>query len=86
MKLIFKKLRIPNNGVFQLLPDKTASRQILYITGASGSGKSTFTRKNIKEYQKIWKDSEVYLFSALKEDESLDEIKPKRFRSDETLV
>ena len=82
----FKKLRIPNNGVFQLLPDKTASRQIIYITGASGSGKSTFTRKFVKEYKKIWKDRDVYLFSALKEDESLDEIKPKRFRIDESLV
>ena len=44
----FKRLKIPNNGVFQLLPDKTASRQIIYITGASGSGKSTFTRKICK--------------------------------------
>jgi predicted ATP-dependent serine protease len=67
----FKRLRIPNNGVFQLLPDKTASRQIIYITGASGIGKSTFTRKFVKEYKKIWKDRDVYLFSALKEDESL---------------
>jgi hypothetical protein len=40
----------------------------------------------VKEYKKIWKDREVYLFSALKEDESLDEIKPKRFRIDESLV
>ena len=82
----FKRLRIPNNWVFQLLPDKTASRQIIYITGASGSGKSTFTRKFVKEYKKIWKDRDVYLFSALKEDESLDEIKPKRFRIDESLI
>ena len=82
----FKKLRIPTNSVFQLLPDKSASRQIIYCTGASGSGKSTFTRKYVKEYKKLYKDREVYLFSALKEDESLDEIKPKRFRIDESLV
>ena len=82
----FKRLRIPNNGVFQFLPDKTASRQILYITGASGSGKSTCTRKFVKEYKNIWKDREVHLFSALKEDESLDEIKPKRFKIDDGLV
>ena len=82
----FKKLRIPNNGIFQLLPDKTASKQIIYITGASGSGKSAFTREFVKEYKKIWKDREVYSFRALKEDESLDEIKPKRFRIDDSLV
>jgi hypothetical protein len=34
-------------------------------------------RKFVKEYKKIWKDREVYLFSALKEDESLDEDKTK---------
>ena len=39
----FKKLKIPNNSVFQMLPDKTSERQLIYITGASGSGKSTFT-------------------------------------------
>ena len=58
----------------------------IIVTGASGSGKSTFTRKIVKEYKKIWKDREVYLFSALNEDESLDEIKPKRFRIDDRLV
>ena len=60
----FKKMRIPNNGVFQLLPDKTASRQIIYITGASGSGKSTFTRKFVKEYEKYGK-TEMYICLVL---------------------
>jgi len=44
----FKQLRITHNCGFQLLPDKTASRQIIYIKFASGSGKSTFTRKFVK--------------------------------------
>ena len=82
----FKRLKIPNNSVFQMLPDKTLERQIIYITGASGSGKSTFTRKYVKEYKKAYKDREVYLFSALTEDESLDEVKPKRFIMDERMV
>ena len=30
-----------DEGKFQQTPDTTANRQILYITGASGSGKST---------------------------------------------
>ena len=46
----FKRLKIPNNGVFQMLPDKTLERQIIYIIGASGSGKSTLTRKYVNEY------------------------------------
>ena len=60
-ELDFKKIKIPNNSVFQLLPDKTASRQIIYITGASGSGKSTFTRKFVKEYKKYGK-IEKYIY------------------------
>ena len=69
-----------------MMPDKTLERQIIYITGVSGSGKSTFTRKFVKEYKKIFKENEVYLFSCLTNDESLDEVKPKRFRIEDDLV
>ena len=48
----FSKLRIPNNCSFQIIPDTTHERDILYITGASGSGKSTFTRKYVEQYKK----------------------------------
>jgi uridine kinase len=85
-KLDFKSLTIPNNCYFQMMPDKTLERQIIYITGVSGSGKSTFTRKFVKEYKKTFKENKVYLFSCLTEDESLDEIKPLRFRLEEDLV
>jgi Cdc6-like AAA superfamily ATPase len=85
-KLDFKSLVIPNNCYFQMMPDKTLERQIIYITGVSGSGKSTFTRKFVKEYKKIFKENEVYLFSCLTQDESLDEVKPKRFKINDELV
>ena len=85
-KLDFDCLVIPNNCYFQMVPDKTLERQIIYITGVSGSGKSTFTRKFVKEYKKIFKENEVYLFSCLTSDESLDEVKPKRFRIEDDLV
>jgi len=85
-KLDFDGLVIPNNCYFQMMPDKTLERQIIYITGVSGSGKSTCTRKFVKEYKKIFKENEVYLFSCLTSDESLDEVKPKRFRIEDDLV
>ena len=72
--------RIPNNCNFQLVPDTSHERDILYITGASGSGKSTFTRQYIEQYKKKYKNREIYLFSHLKEDPSLDSIKPKRIK------
>ena len=47
------------------------------MTGPSGSGKSTHTRKYLEQWKKKNKDEEIYMFSSLPEDESLDEIKPK---------
>ena len=81
----FKHLKIANESKFQQIPDTAKEREIIYITGPSGSGKSTYTRMFLEEYKKKFKDREIYLFSSLKEDESLDKIKPKRFKIDDTL-
>ena len=70
--------QITIDGKFQQVPDPDTERTILYITGPSGSGKSTYTANYIKSYKKMWKSNEVYCFSALTDDESLDTIKPKR--------
>jgi ABC-type glutathione transport system ATPase component len=81
----FKRLKIPNDSKFQHMPDTTREREILYITGCSGSGKSTYTRKFIEQLKKAKKDIPIYLFSALPDDESLDSVKPLRIQLDETL-
>ena len=78
----FKHLKISNDSTFQHIPDTTKEREIIYITGPSGSGKSTYTRKFLEEYKKKYKDRPIYMFSSLKEDPSLDSIKPKRFKID----
>ena len=82
----FKQLKIANDSKFQQIPDDTKAREILYITGPSGSGKSTYTRKYLEQYKKTYKKNPIYLFSALPEDESLDDIKPKRILLDESLI
>jgi predicted AAA+ superfamily ATPase len=82
----FKQLKIANDSKFQQIPDTTKAREIIYITGPSGSGKSTYTRKFLEQYKKKFKNNPIYLFSALPEDESLDDIKPKRIVLDETLI
>jgi hypothetical protein len=79
-------IHIPDTGIFQQIPDPEVERQILYIFGASGSGKSTYARKYIEEWKKMKKSNKVYLFSALKDDDSLDEIKPKRILINDKLV
>jgi hypothetical protein len=85
-KKSFNKLLL-SDGKFQHLPDPNTSRSILYITGASGSGKSTYTANYAKLYKQIFKKNNVYVFSALKDDPSLDIIKPKRLKIDkESLI
>lgn len=59
----------------QHIPTKTKARDVLYITGQSGSGKSYYTLMYCKEYLKMYPSRSVYLFSALQEDETLDKLK-----------
>ena len=41
----FRRLAIPNDSKFQQMPDTTKGREILYITGCSGSGKKHIYKK-----------------------------------------
>ena len=62
------------NETIQQIPDKETERSILYITGPSGSGKSYYTRNYILEYKKLFPKNNVYIFSSLDSDETLDKI------------
>jgi len=62
-------------GKIQPIPNPEQERQILYITGASGSGKSYFTRQYCAEFQRIFPKRQIYLFSSINDDSSIDEIK-----------
>ena len=81
----FKKLEIGNSSKLQMIPNTSSERDVYYITGPSGSGKSYFVRLYCEQYRKKFKNNEIYLFSNLEEDESLDSVKPKRVRLDEEL-
>jgi len=81
----FRQLKIANDSKFQHIPDTTKEREILYITGPSGSGKSTYTRKYLEQYVKKFKSRPIYVFFIVPSDESLDKIKPKRIKLDESL-
>ena len=48
----FRQLKIANDSKFQHLPDTTKERSILYITGPSRSGRSTYTRTYLEQYRK----------------------------------
>ena len=69
------KLKDKPNLHFQPIPDKQKERSITYVTGASGSGKSFWTRMYVDEYKRLYPKREVYLISSIADDSSIDKIK-----------
>lgn len=82
-------VELPDDSTFCPIPDPDPSkRQVYYVAGQSGSGKSYFARGIAENYKKLFPDRDVYLISKLQEDETLDRMKvgkPKRI-SLESLV
>jgi hypothetical protein len=77
-----KSISLPDDSVFQPIPSADPkTRQVWYVAGQSGSGKSYFARGIAENYKKLYPDREIYLISKLQEDETLDKMKvgkPKR--------
>ena len=71
----------------QIIPT-SKEREIFYITGQSGSGKSYLCGQFIKEYHKKYKTRPIYVISALPSDPTLDKLRLplKRIRLDQTFV
>jgi len=84
-----KVVELEGDSIFQPIPSpEEDKREVWYIAGASGSGKSYFARGLAEAYKKLYPDREVYLISKLNEDETLDNMKigkPKRINV-ETLI
>ena len=55
--------------------DKKTEREIYFIAGPSGSGKSYFTKQYIEVFHKTFPKRKVYMFSALEDDKTLDHLK-----------
>jgi Cdc6-like AAA superfamily ATPase len=73
-----KELKLKDKQHFQLIPNDGVARDICYVTGASGSGKSYFTKQYADQYRKIYPKREIYLISSLSDDSSIDSIKNLR--------
>lgn len=78
------KIEVPDNEILQHMPFQDLkggnNRQILYINGASGSGKSYYTSMYLKEYLKMFPKNKIYIFSSVNEDKKLDELHKKRVK------
>jgi hypothetical protein len=86
VKYIYNKLKnqkednhiidLPYGSMFNVIPSiDSSARQIFYISGASGSGKSYFCKGICESYQKLHPDRDIYLISKLSSDETLDSMK-----------
>jgi hypothetical protein len=77
-----KTIRLPDDSTFVPIPSPDPkTRQVWYVAGQSGSGKSYFARGIAENYKKLYPEREIYLISKLQEDETLDKMKtgkPKR--------
>jgi hypothetical protein len=72
---------IKTHGLVQVLPPKTG-REVVYVAGAAGSGKSYFSMQYMKEYKKMFPDRSIYVFSCLSEDETFGTFEDKLTRID----
>jgi hypothetical protein len=75
VKDYFEEYKCLKGEYIQQIPVKQNSRSVGYISGKSGSGKSTYSRKYIEQYHKMYKKRPIYVFSYFKEDPSLDSLK-----------
>jgi len=66
-----------SGGKLQPLPNFNRIEKV-YISGISGSGKSTFASNFVKEYLKEKKKNEFFVISNVEEDDVLDKLKPIR--------
>jgi hypothetical protein len=79
------ELKTKGDVRIQQIPDKKTERSVLYITGMSGSGKSVYSKNYIEQYHKMYPKNEVFIFSSLGEDATLDKLKYlKRIKIKET--
>lgn len=82
----FNEIKLKKGEYTQIIPSNK-ERDILYISGQSGSGKSYFSLHFLKEYHLKHPKNPIYLFSSLIEDKTLDKFKTlKRVKLDENFL
>lgn len=77
------QVEIPMDCRFSVLPSTDKDkRNIFYVAGASGSGKSWFAKMVAQNYAKMYPDRPIYLISKLEADETIDSCEPAPIRLD----
>jgi hypothetical protein len=85
-----KRIELDTDSMLQPIPSPDENkREVWYVAGQSGAGKSYFARGLAEAYKKLYPDREVYLVSKLNEDTTLDTMKvgkPKRINVETFLT
>lgn len=69
-------INLNDDEIFEIIPTiNKDKRDIFYICGASGSGKSYIAKTISENYSKMFEDRPIYLISKLEFDETIDQIK-----------
>lgn len=71
----FASYETKGDQIVEQIPDKDTERSVLYITAPSGSGKSYYTKEYISQFHKMYPKREVFIFSSLDSDTTLDKLK-----------
>ncbi len=71
---IFNSVKLNDGETFQMIPNTEKERDVLYVCGQSGSGKSYFCYQYLKEYNRIYPDRHIYMFSSLEKEGDGDDI------------
>jgi hypothetical protein len=83
----FNDLKIEGeDSYFQLLPDLKKNRQVIYVNGSSGSGKTFWIKRYLQEYKRIYPKSEIYVFSPFDSDVSYEGVKIKNIKIEPELL
>lgn len=72
-----KKIKLHDDDVFIPVLD-SENRSIVYICGASGSGKSTFARMLVDNFHTMFPTTPIYMFSRLSSDPAFDDLETKK--------
>jgi hypothetical protein len=71
-----KRIDLGEEGLFELLPNPDPKkREVYYVAGQSGSGKSYIAKGLAHYYKKLFPDRQVYLISKLAKDDTLDALR-----------
>ena len=85
----YDKIILENDNKFLPIFDDSG-RSIVYICGASGSGKSTLASELIKNFNILFPESNIYIFSRLNSDPAFDKLEKNgviiRIPIDNTLI